>query len=298
MSVLRLEAKLFKGLLFGLMLVFAGCQGHKASMYSKKLTDISEDNNVVYKLDQEYKIYYAISHTPTDLVLKLKVRDETSVAKILAFGLTVWVDSTGHGKKKLGIEYPLAASQRSRPASEAPEEQGNGGRGNRGNSAEDRKARLARMKTRLTEGLQEADLHNFSPDGPDRIVLPDRRGIDLKLDFDSAGVLLYTMKMPFKMLNTSLEKLSKDTTKGISIGFVSGKPGNRPRSTDGGGGMGSNSMGGGMGGGSGMGGGGMGGYGGGMGSGMGGRPRGSGGGGGGMPAFDPVNVWVKVGFGK
>jgi hypothetical protein len=272
--------------------LFIGCQAHKGSLKAKRISDENAADAVFYNFDPEYKVYYAIQHNQTDLLVRLKIKDEQSMAKILAFGLTVWVDSTGKGKKTLGIEYPLAASERNRTAFNTPEGEDQSVK----NAHMDRKQRIAAIKQKLTDGLQEADLHHFSADGPDRIVLPDRRGINLKLDFDSAGVLLYSMKFPLALLKTGIAKLTKDSTKAISIGLVSGKPEFKRRTDDANtGGMGSNSMGN-----NGMGG--MGGYGSGMGNGMGsmaggrgfGGPRGAGAG----PSFNPVTIWLKVKFQK
>ncbi|MES2386597.1 MAG: hypothetical protein V4543_01245 [Bacteroidota bacterium] len=264
-------------------------------IYRSKLQSGETTEKNAFVFDSDDRIYYSVSNTNTELIARLKINDETTIRRILFRGLTVWIDTAGKKKKSPGIEYPLAADQRTRPGYNATGPDGS----KPGAMPRDKKE----MQRRMLENLQEADLHNFSEEGPDRIIIPDRSGIALKLEFDSAGSLNYTMHIPFKVLHTSIENLTKPNHKPLTLGFTTGKPkraagtgvgsaaGQQMGGMGGGGGMGGMG-GGGMGG---MGGGGMGGMGGG---GMGGMGGGGYRGGGGGQAEETVSLWFKVELSK
>ena len=60
--------------------------------------------------DSKSKMMYGINNDNTNLYVKIKATDPTSLRKIMMGGFTFWMDTVGKNKKMIEIRYPLEGS--------------------------------------------------------------------------------------------------------------------------------------------------------------------------------------------
>lgn len=68
---------------------------------------VSEIPNKDYLLDVGSKVLYKICNDNENLVVLLKVNEETTQKKILLFGLETWIDTKAKNRKEFGIKFPI-----------------------------------------------------------------------------------------------------------------------------------------------------------------------------------------------
>ncbi len=106
-----------------------GCGGDQLEVRSTWRTDeIRVDGNpgewdgkLVFTSDG--KVGYGLANDSSFLYLCLKT-DQATFRRVMAAGLTVWIDSTGQEQKLLGIHYPMgfSAARQERPEDQEPTE--------------------------------------------------------------------------------------------------------------------------------------------------------------------------------
>jgi hypothetical protein len=243
-----------------------------------------------YSEDDGFKVGFA--NDAKYLYVYLATWNRQKQMQILANGLTVWIDATGHSKETFGINYP---EKRSMPDSTGmspgmPAGLRGGGRGGApsDDSGENRQSFLKGM---LAEA--QSELIVLGPGGEPIVSMPaadnGKGGIAAMIDIANR-TLIYEVRIPLAPSDSLSFAVNAAPGAMIGVGFKVGKselPSMKPRGE-----RSPDDMGG-SGGGMGGPGGGMGGPGGGMG-GMGGGMGRSGGGPGGGLSSQAFEYWAKV----
>jgi hypothetical protein len=259
-----------------------------SSNYTKEKLDT--DNaariwNDSLKYNSENKILYSVKHDNDNLYISMRCINDNMNNRIMSYGMTLWIDTTGHRKEKLGIRYPLGFKDAGVDL-QPPKENADANAG-----GEQQRHNMRKNRNEILKKWIEMDLIGFDKE-PIRAFITTPVGIKVKADFDSVDAFCYRAIVPYKAIHYKPSAGGKDE-KYFSIGFTTGKPENTSA------GNGDQSMGGmrgdprtntgGMGGAvgpGGMGAGRMGTGGGGMHGGRGGRQ--------GMTYQEPLDFWVRV----
>jgi hypothetical protein len=193
-----------------------------------------------YQYDRESKLFYRITNDRNNLYIHLNAMDESTQAKLLMFGFTVWVDSTANNKKLLGIRYPLSRNGRkTNPAT---------GHSHSGDF------RITNQENRTSpiNQLNEIELIGFEGKKSTSLLFAqNEKDIRGDIAFGENGVLEYKLTLPFEQIG--IDRLTNE--KVLSLLMESGKKeiagpsGGKPGGTMGGGrrGSGGGMRGGGMG---------------------------------------------------
>ena len=227
------------------------------------------------------------------LYVRVTASDAATRNEIMRQGMTVWFDSGGGTKKKLGIRYPVVEH------GQGPDAEGSGSRGGGGGYGGYGGARAHHGDGPPPEESDSpsdrVDILGPGKDDARSLTREHLSGVDVAVRTEQ-GTLQYELKVPLAKTDDHPYAIETAGGKTIGVGLETGKAEQHSSTAGRGGGMGGGGGGGGMGG---MGGGGRGHGGGGGGGGMG---RGGGGGGGGgqhagyQPA-KPLKGWGTVAIG-
>lgn len=175
--------------------------------------------------DQKSHLFYGITHDRENIYLALQVKHPAIQRKIMAFGMTVWCDTTGKRKKTRGIRHPVPVKERMpRP------------------EAEDLdlplRARQAqpidtRRYLRTTDKEHMLLLH-FDGKDRQRIAVEQAQKIQARVRTDESAGVLYELKVPFQELYGSALRNEKKLTLGIVTGYLDLPEGSRPGGITGG----------------------------------------------------------------
>jgi hypothetical protein len=217
------------------------------------------------KYNSENKLMYSIKNDKDNLYITMRCLNDNMNNRIMSLGMTMWIDTTGRKKEKLGIRYPLgykdAGGQWQQPKENTDANNTNG------QEPQQRHNRYA-AKNEILKKWIEMDLIGFDKE-PIRAFITTPVGIKVKADFDSVGAFCYRAIVPYKAIHYNPSADNAKAPKTLSIGFTTGKPDAgsagggdpnmggvrgdpRANGTMGAGGMGAGGMGGGMRGGRGM----------------------------------------------
>lgn len=237
------------------------------------------------KYNSENKILYSVKHDNDNLYISMRCINDNMNNRIMSYGLTMWIDTTGHRKEKLGIRYPLGFKDAGTDW-QPPKENADANEG-----AEQQRRNMRHNRNEILKKWIEMDLIGFDKE-PIRAFITTPVGIKVKADFDSVDAFCYRAIVPYKAIHYKSSMAAGKDQKYFSIGFTTGKPDNTsagggdqsmggmrgdPRTNAGGmgtGGMGAGGMGAGR-----------------MGTGGGGMRRG---GHQGMTYQEPLDFWVRV----
>jgi len=168
------------------------------------LDEISEANwsaNLLY--DKKNKFYYQFANNEEKLYVHLVVTDETVQKKILTFGFTTRIDTTGKKKEKLGVHFPLQDKNKRPPK--------------RSHDGEDD---FYIKKYELTQKLTLAKLTGFEGKRSERTINIHEEGrVDLDMKFNKQGHLLYKLTIPMKMISASFNTANNPV---LSVCFETG----------------------------------------------------------------------------
>lgn len=246
------------------------------------------------QFDGKSRMFYSLRNDNENLYISVRAIDDETQNKIMMLGMTIWIDTTGKGKKAMGIHYPLGLLNGNREEAKRyiPEHR--------------RMSMAAKMgmKNELLKHMIEMELPGFGLNGKQTIQTDDAH-VNVSMSLDSQGFMNYNAVIPYKAMHFSgrLQKTGKQEPL-LSFGIETGKiekeksndmPAERlSNATPGGasmpGGGGGTGMPGSMGS---------------MGRGAGSMARGNRGGGNGSGYIDedadnpdPVDLWMKVRLGK
>jgi hypothetical protein len=68
----------------------------------------------VFKFFKNGKFYYCISNDRDNIYIDLRIYDKDMQRKVLASGITIWINTNGKKSKKMGIRYPVRLQDRDR----------------------------------------------------------------------------------------------------------------------------------------------------------------------------------------
>jgi hypothetical protein len=122
---------------------------------------------------------YYISNDRDNLYIDIKIEDSGVQFKILQEGLTVWFNADGKQRKEIGIRYPLGAKFANGP-------------GMRNSGASASASPLAMANTIRLIGFQGSE--------PNMIPAKNADNFSGAVEYDEAGNLFYTLKMPVSKL--------------------------------------------------------------------------------------------------
>jgi hypothetical protein len=176
--------------------------------------------------DQKSHFFYGISHDSENLYLALQVKHPAVQRKIMAFGLTVWCDTTGKREKARGIRHPIPVKERM-PRPEAED------------TDLPLRARQAQpIDTRRYLRTTDKDhmlLLNFDGEDKQRIAVEQADNIQARVRTDESAGVLYELKVPFRELYPSGLNEEKKLTIGLVTGYLNLPEGSRPGGLTGGG---------------------------------------------------------------
>ena len=157
--------------------------------------------------DKDSKVHYRISNDETYIYFLLSTGEPDILRKIRATGFTLWIDPEGKKKQRYGINYPMKNIDgvRQRP----------GARGN-----------LNRPTPEIRKVMGTNDLIKLTGfDKKGEVVVTgveNAGGINVRATFLDLPQMFYEAKIPIKLIVSSLESFSQDTTNMISLGFETG----------------------------------------------------------------------------
>ena len=231
--------------------------------------------------DNETRLNYAIANDKENLYICIRVTDELNQMKIIRAGLQLWMDTTGKKQQQVGVLFPV-------PNKELMPVNSRGKHGANPSGAEQTvKSDRGSLHKKLRIGATDMQLWGFKSPIGGITPISNTFGIKAALNWDSSGVMIYELVVPFK---TFYHNISSKNDSSKLIGFTAIINGltapKRDNSDAGNEGMGGRSMR--------MGGGGMGGMGGGMpgGGGRGGM-RGGGDGESNSGLYESNKFWIR-----
>lgn len=140
---------------------------------------------------KEYGVFqYNLGHDKDNLYVGVRISDRGMQQRIMVLGMTVYTDTTGKRKEKIGIGYPLPLTEEE--INRAAFEASNGGELDR--------VAFNRLYATMA---QEFELLGFVEEDPkERIRVSNLASKDLKtaMGFDQLGAMLIEIKIPFKQL--------------------------------------------------------------------------------------------------
>ncbi|MFI5150885.1 MAG: hypothetical protein ACHQRM_14205 [Bacteroidia bacterium] len=134
--------------------------------------------------DNTTKLQYAFTNDKRTIYVCIRATDEQTQKKILAGGLQLWIDTTGKGKEKTGILFPMPV---------AIEKTEGNGTSKKEDNPEDYKPRKS---TRLTGN--EMQLSGFKAPVGGIVPLQNMDGIMVNIKMDKDEILNYEALIPFK----------------------------------------------------------------------------------------------------
>jgi len=178
----------------GLITIF-GCKSeppHQTAKLQTKVTinglDDEWQNKFVY--DKASKFQYAVTEDEQNLYLITKVQDESLRKKIMLYGLTTWIDTTGKSKEKIAIKYPIGLlSEGKNSGSYQPIRQEN-----------EQEMNQLFMKNNLN--LELRGFRGMEAYGKEYLKISSKtqNGINAAYAIDSLGTFIYEIQIPFSFL--------------------------------------------------------------------------------------------------
>lgn len=301
-----------------LLMCFAAARAQKLSSTQEKSmrapdaikidAKLNEWGDTFQAFNKTVNLYYTMANDDKNLYLAIKASDNQNIAKILAGGITLTINTAGKKKDVDAYEVTFPVVNRGAMRNFTRQRGGGGGGGFGGRNADgtvDSAAMLA-MRKQSIAAIKEIKVLGFKDITDSTISIYNEYSIKAVVNYDDKGALIYELQLPLKLMDLSTDHPKEFAynlkVNGLQIpnrgGFGGGDGGPGGGGRNGGGGFGGGGGGGFGGGGGGNGGGGGGGFGGGGG---GGRNGGGGGGfgGGRGGGFDieammtPTDFWAK-----
>lgn len=134
--------------------------------------------------DSNAKIEYTFSNDNQNVYACMKVANERVQRKIIAGGMEIWIDTTGKGKKQVGVSFPL-------PNPEV-------GGGEPSSETQDLRLDHAALKRKFFNEPKELLLTGFKSPQGGITSLEIKNGITLSINWDSTNTMIYEAIIPFK----------------------------------------------------------------------------------------------------
>ena len=159
--------------------------------------------------DSKSKFLYNVANDRSNLYICLKVTEPNVKNKIMMWGFTMWVDTTGKQKTILGIKYPMGRNRNMAPQ----------------NQNTPRQTVTARQGERPpgSQFRDQLELIGFREKGESEIVsFENSEGIKVAVSEDPYGGMQYEAKIPLTSIFNSPETFLSGNENSISLGFETG----------------------------------------------------------------------------
>lgn len=174
-----------------------------------KLDEWKEDANY----DGSSELHYSVKHDKENLYVGLMVKDDMVQRKILMFGLTLWVDTTGGKEQMRGIRYPIPSEKRKEvqrnPATES--------------DLPERARRAIPNDTRTVIGpalMDKMTLLGFNDIEEETVSIAENTGIEVRIQRQKTIGLTYEAKIPADRLYADGSLIGKELSLGIITGSL------------------------------------------------------------------------------
>lgn len=161
-------------------------------------------------LDKSSKLCYTVGHDDHNVYVALKVGDPLVQKKIMLFGLTLWIDTTGGKQKMKGVRFPISLDS-----------QGNDEIADnvRSNLPPRTQLALPESRRRILKPaiLDQMMLLGFHNKEQQLVSVGAESGIEVIIKRQKPAGIIYEAQLPYKMLYTEpSEEIS------LSLGFITG----------------------------------------------------------------------------
>jgi len=136
--------------------------------------------------DTNTKLQYTFSNDRLNMYLCIRATDEAIQKKILHGGMEIWIDTTGKGKERISLSYPLP-DLTTKPEAETTD---------RNSSSEGDNYRRPKRKFRNEQN--EMQLFGFKGALSGTVPLQNMDGIAVNINVDSLDILTYEAIIPFR----------------------------------------------------------------------------------------------------
>lgn len=160
--------------------------------------------------DPGSKLFYGVSHDDHYLYLALQSRDPVVQRKIMAFGLTLWLDPTGKKEKDKGIRYPVPRKENI-PVAESEEDEALPLRARRARPQDTRRY----LQTTDKKHLQ---LLHFDDQDKQQLDVEESEDIRVSIHTEASHGVSYEVRIPFSKIYDHARSGEQE----LSIGFVTG----------------------------------------------------------------------------
>ena len=163
------------------------------------------------RYDPASKLQYQVLNDSRTVYVRLKVADQSTQARVLRLGLTIWLDTTGRSQHQFGVRFPLGGPP---PPNQA---------------APDPNASLADRRMRRTlalADLREMELLNYK--GSKEPTLTDAQsplGVKVAFGFNAQDDLIYELAVPLRLLYRRLPALNPGRSAVVGVLVAGNAPG-------------------------------------------------------------------------
>jgi len=160
--------------------------------------------------ETDSKLFYGVQHDSENLYLALRTPDPVVQRKIMAFGMTLWLDTTAGRNQSMGLRYPVPTKEKL-PPPETEQEKDLPLR------ARQAKPDVSRRFLHTTD-KQHVVLIRFGEEKRQQLALSDSLDIRVAVSTDAKQGVSYEAQIPF-------DRIYDDVSPGkrrLSIGIVTG----------------------------------------------------------------------------
>lgn len=172
--------------------------------------------------DEKTGFNYSFSNDNDFLYVCMKISNAKMQRKVIATGLTLWIDPSGKGKDKLGILFPQGRtrnnSDRNRDWSQRRRM---GNRPHKSYTTANRAEMIKKFNLRYLSGAETGELIGFAKEGMKDAFI-GKNGIDVMVQLNAEGQLVYEAKIPLNMIFNQKQKYFSATPKIFSLAFETG----------------------------------------------------------------------------
>ncbi len=167
--------------------------------------------------DDSKSFIYGISNDRENLYVKLKVLDESYQQSVLRNGITFWVDSTGKGKERMSITFPIRTFTQTKPSQGQPDRPQRDARDSNTPPVQDYQS-INRMLNAETVKIKSTGLR-----GGEEVKVDfnsDSNPVFAMMQMDLTGILAFEMRIPLSLLFENPTHFSVEERKSFSYGFT------------------------------------------------------------------------------
>ncbi|MBP6978344.1 MAG: hypothetical protein PHD61_08170 [Bacteroidales bacterium] len=175
--------------------------------------------------DDSKSFIYGISNDRENLYVKMKVLDESYQQSVLRNGITFWIDTTGKGKERASITFPIRTFTPDRPIQDQPDRHQRDPQGSGIPFKQDYQS-VNRML--LTESVKIKSIGLRVGEKVAVDLNSDSNPLYAMMQMDSTGILVFEMRILLNSLFENPAHFSIEARKSFSYGFTVESQGSFP----------------------------------------------------------------------